>query len=258
MVAALLSNIIYVGKMKYNIIHLSETDSTNRYLNTLFAEGDVEDLTTVVADFQTAGRGQRGNTWNSDEGANLLFSIALNPTFMPARDQFLVSQAVSLAMKEALSDFTGDISIKWPNDIYWRDRKIAGILIENVLSGNHIAHCVIGIGLNVNQKSFREDIPNPVSLAQITGHDEDKESLLDSILSHLARHYEEIRLGKVAEMVESYKSSLFRRQGLFRYRDANGEFEAEIADVEEDGRFVLRDSEGRERKYLFKEVEYII
>lgn len=244
--------------MEYNIIHLRETDSTNRYLNTLFAEGDVEEFTTIVADFQTAGRGQRGNTWNSNEGENLLFSIGLNPSFLHARQQFLVSQAVAMAMKDALSEHTGEVSIKWPNDIYWRDRKIAGILIENILDGSHIAHCTVGIGLNVNQQEFGSNIPNPISLRQITGHAEDKQAILNSILDHLASRYDEIRAGQSAQLVADYKSSLFRHDGFYRYRDADGEFEAEIVDVEEDGRFVLRDRDGGERKYLFKEVEYII
>lgn len=244
--------------MTYNIIHLHETDSTNRYLSTMFTNGDVEELTTVVADFQTAGRGQRGNTWNSDNGVNLLFSIALKPTFLPAKEQFLVSQAVAMAMKDALSEYTDEIYIKWPNDIYWRDRKIAGILIENVLSGSHIAHCIIGIGLNVNQKEFDAKIPNPISLRLITGREEDKKQLLHSIIDHLSARYEAVRNGDNAKLVEDYKNTLFRRNGFYKYRDANGEFDAEIVNVEDDGRFVLRDTCGKERKYLFKEVEYII
>ena len=136
------------------LIHISETNSTNNYLQSLCSKQKVEELTVVVADFQTSGRGQRGNSWESDSGKNLLFSIVIFPEFLEARRQFLISQIISLAIKEELDTYTTDISIKWPNDIYWHDKKIAGILIENVLSGSTFSRAIIGMGLNINQKNF--------------------------------------------------------------------------------------------------------
>ena len=120
------------------LIHISETNSTNNYLQTLCARQKIEELTTVVADFQTSGRGQRGNSWESEPLKNLLFSFVLFPDFLEACCQFLISQIISLAIKEELSTYTEDISIKWPNDIYWKEKKICGILIENDLMGRNI------------------------------------------------------------------------------------------------------------------------
>ncbi|MBP9507653.1 MAG: biotin--[acetyl-CoA-carboxylase] ligase, partial [Bacteroides sp.] len=121
------------------LVHLSETDSTNRYLKQLCDQSPVEELTTVVAEFQTSGRGQRGNIWESEAGKNLLFSFVLYPTFLEARRGFLLSQLISLALKEELDQYADGFSIKWPNDIYWHNRKIAGILIENNLIGSSIS-----------------------------------------------------------------------------------------------------------------------
>ena len=115
------------------LIHIIETNSTNNYLQTFCTREKAEELTTVVADFQTSGRGQRGNSWESEPAKNLLFSFVLFPEFLEARRQFLISQIVSLAIKEELDTYTDDISIKWPNDIYWKEKKICGILIENDL-----------------------------------------------------------------------------------------------------------------------------
>ena len=155
------------------LIHLEETDSTNKYLNELCNKQCVEELTTITADFQTSGRGQRGNSWESEAGQNLMFSFVLYPTFLKARRQFLLSQIISLAIKEELERYVSNISIKWPNDIYWKDKKICGMLIENDLTGVHISRSITGIGINVNQETFCSDAPNPVSLKQINGQSYD-------------------------------------------------------------------------------------
>ena len=137
------------------LIHISETNSTNSYLQTLCAKQQgVAAFTTVVADFQTSGRGQRGNSWESEPKKNLLFSFVLFPDFLEARRQFLISQIVSLAIKEELDSYADDFSIKWPNDIYWKDKKICGMLIENDLMGRNISQSISGIGINVNQEAF--------------------------------------------------------------------------------------------------------
>ena len=171
----------------YPLIALDETDSTNRYISQLCNElqESVAELTTVTAEFQTAGKGQRGNTWEAERGKNLLFSFVLYPTFLEARRQFILSQIVSLSIKEELDRWSDEITIKWPNDIYWRDKKICGILIENDLSGHFIGRSISGIGININQNEFHSDAPNPVSLKQITGQEHDRYE----ILSHICRKY---------------------------------------------------------------------
>ena len=133
----------------FPIINLDETDSTNHYLAQLCDREPISEYTTVRADYQTAGKGQRGNTWESEKGKNLLFSFVLYPTFLKAHRQFLLSQLTALAVKETLELWTDDIRIKWPNDIYWKGKKICGMLIENALQGKCIEECVVGVGLNV-------------------------------------------------------------------------------------------------------------
>ena len=162
------------ASVEWKIIHIDETDSTNRWLR---EQGGEEDM-VVWADFQTAGRGQGTNKWESEQGKNLLFSILLHPKDIPANKQFAISMQVSLAICEALGERIGDLSIKWPNDIYWRNAKICGILIENRLQGSRIRDSIIGVGLNVNQRQFHSDAPNPVSLWQICEQETDREQLL--------------------------------------------------------------------------------
>ena len=246
----------------FPIINLDETDSTNRYLTLLCDRELVSEYTTVRADYQTAGKGQRGNTWESERGKNLLFSFVLYPTFLEARRQFLLSQLTALAVKEALELWTDDIRIKWPNDIYWKGKKICGMLIENELSAEGIARSIIGIGLNVNQEIFHSDAPNPVSLRQITGLEENPMEVLTYILTYTRRFYEDLRQdedGSMASLIaRQYDFALFRREGWHPYEDATGCFMARLLRVEEDGRYILQDEAGNERGYLFKEVQYIL
>ena len=246
----------------FPIINLDETDSTNRYLTLLCDRELVSEYTTVRADYQTAGKGQRGNTWESEKGKNLLFSLVLYPTFLKAHRQFLLSQLTSLAVKETLELWTDDIRIKWPNDIYWKEKKICGMLIENELSAEGIARSIIGIGLNVNQEIFHSDAPNPVSLRQITGLEKNPMEVLTYILTYTRRFYEGLRNdkdGTIASLIaRQYDLSLFRREGWHPYEDASGRFMARLLRVEEDGRYILQDEAGNERGYLFKEVQYIL
>lgn len=232
--------------MEWKIVHIGETDSTNYWLKE-HGEGEM----VVVADYQTAGRGCGTNTWESERGKNLLFSALIHPKQIPASHQFHISMAVSVAISEALEQYIGDVSIKWPNDIYWRNGKICGILIEQTLKGTLIKESIIGVGLNVNQRKFRSDAPNPVSLWQITAQETDRDALLSDILSRLRQ--------LLAEDVRSrYMARLYRRSGFHPYTDAGGAFMARIADVRADGRLVLADDEERERIYAFKEVQFII
>lgn len=233
--------------MEWNIVHISETDSTNQWLK----ERQAGDKMVVWADYQTAGRGQGKNTWESERGKNLTFSALLHPKDVPANKQFTISMQVSLAICEALGEYIGDLSIKWPNDIYWRNAKLAGMLIENRLCGPAICDSIVGIGLNVNQRRFQSDAPNPVSLWQICEHEIDRERLLREVLAAIDRY-------QGREVREQYLSMLYRRKGFHPYADAGGTFMAELADVEDDGYLLLRDDEGRTRRYAFKEVSFII
>lgn len=240
------------------LIHISETNSTNNHLQALCAEQQIKEFTTVVTDFQTSGRGQRGNSWESEPNKNLLFSFVLFPEFLEARRQFLISQIVSLAIKEELETYTTDISIKWPNDIYWKDKKICGMLIENELMGRNINQSIAGIGININQEMFYSAAPNPVSLWQITGKRYDCFEILKNIMLRIRTYYDLLRKNETSSIVTSYEESLFRKEGIHRYKDANGEFLARIVGVEPEGRLILEDETLTKRGYMFKEMEYIL
>lgn len=239
--------------MERRIIFVGETDSTNSYLRRLKSEED-EGMVVAVADYQTAGRGQGTNAWESECGKNLLFSILVHPSEVPARCQFVLSMAEALAQKAALETYTDDITLKWPNDVYWKDMKISGTLIEVSLKGDSIRDCIIGTGLNVNQRRFASGAPNPVSLLQVLGHEVDVNEVLDKILTSFSYYMEKVCKGRFDEIREEYCRSLYRRNGYYEYEDNEGRFVAEIVTVEDDGRLVLRRKDGRVSKYAFKEV----
>lgn len=237
------------------VIRLDTIDSTNTYLHAY--RGD-EDVVVVIARHQTAGRGQGGNRWEDAEGQNLLFSIQIRPVEVAIDHQFVLAMAEALALKRALDAYADGIELKWPNDIYHHDRKLSGTLIETAVSGGRLKRMILGTGINVNQQQFYSDAPNPVSLSQITGSDESIDHLLERILQAFDDYYRRVLEGDYAGISREYHETLYRRKGFYRYRDADGEFDAELVGVAYDGRLSLRDSEGRQRSYAFKEVEFII
>ena len=233
--------------MEYKLIHIEETDSTNRWLK---AHG--EGTMVVVADYQTAGKGCGTNSWESERGKNLTFSMLIHPTDIPASQQFRITEVVSVALCEVLEQYIGDVSIKWPNDIYMGDKKICGVLIENRLQGNVIVDSIIGIGLNVNQTEFVSDAPNPVSLRQLLGHEIDREALLHDFLETLET------VSSSETTYSAYRNKLFRMGKQAVFSDEKGRFEGTIQDVETDGRLLIKDLSGQARRYAFKEVQFVI
>ena len=187
--------------MEYKIVHFKEIDSTNNQ-----ARRDMEpasDRTVWLADFQTSGRGQKGNGWESRPGENLTFSMLLKPkAFLPER-QFSLSQAVALSVMECLREYGADTKIKWPNDIYAGDRKICGILIENTISGDKLSASIAGIGININQQEFSPAIPNPVSLSLLTGKMHDPFRILESFLEKFEGYYQDLYYGIVPEILDT-------------------------------------------------------
>lgn len=244
--------------MKYDIEFLSKTDSTNARLREQLSLGDLKEFSVLYTDYQVSGRGQRGNSWESENAKNLLFSIYLAPQFVPVKSQFLISQIASLSVAEALAQYTTNITIKWPNDIYWNQKKICGMLIEHNLSNQMLSQSIIGIGLNVNQKTFVSNAPNPVSLSNIIGRDVNREALLEDILERLNEYYNQLKSGNENLIIENYHRSLFRKEGYHLYSDKDGSFLAKIVRVELDGRFVLSTLSGELRSYLFKEVQVVL
>ena len=239
-------------------IFIGETTSTNTYLAELCDREMQPELANVYTTYQSAGRGQRGNSWESEPGANLLFSFVVFPTYLEARRQFLLSQITALSLQEVLSQYTEGVTIKWPNDIYWHDKKLCGTLIENDLTGVHISRSISGTGVNLNQMEFISNAPNPVSLRQITGQTYDPQEILAQLMERITVYYEQLKNNDTETITSRYKTNLYRKDGFYPYRDANGEFRARICDIEPIGRLILEDETGRQRAYMFKEVEYIL
>jgi BirA family biotin operon repressor/biotin-[acetyl-CoA-carboxylase] ligase len=216
----------------------------------------------VIAKEQTAGRGQRGNRWSSNPGENLTFSLVWEPTFLEAKRQFLLSEAVALALTDTLGEYNIKAKIKWTNDIYVGRKKICGILIEHDIEGTHLSRSIIGVGLNVNQAEFVSDAPNPISLLQILGHEIEREALLDEIVAHFYKLYTQYTAPSPTldrnTLHTRYTMQLYRKDSLATYRDAEGPFIATLRDVAPDGRLLLEDQQGTLRSYLFKEVTYVI
>ncbi len=182
---------------------------------------------TILADQQTAGRGQRGSAWQAPAGENLTFSVLLRPTFLAVTEQFALSVAVALAGHDTLRavlppDVAATARIKWPNDLYLADRKVGGILIENTLRGAQISASIIGIGLNVNQINFDPALPNPASLATAVGHAFDRAAVLTTLLTCLEARYLALRSGAADRQRTEYHTQLYRRGELARFAFADG------------------------------------
>ena len=251
----------YPNKIDIPIEKIGKVTSTNDYMAYLCSEGRAQEFHTVVANCQTEGRGQRGNSWESEAGKNLLFSTVLYPTALEAKKQFYLSMLTAISIVDALGKYTDGFSIKWPNDIYWKDKKIAGVLIENELQGKYIMRSIIGVGLDVNQEVFLSDAPNPVSLKQIVGATVNREELLIKILHGIVASYRLLdeNFDKMSGTLNIlYLRSLYRRNGYYPYRDATGTFNAQFDFLEPDGHIRLQDEQGKLRRYAFKEVEYIL
>lgn len=239
--------------------YFDELPSTNQKMKELTQHASLPDMSVVVARHQYAGRGQMGNSWESEAGCNLTFSLTLNPTFLKIQSQFLLSQTVSVGIVEALHKLgLTNAIVKWPNDIYVDDRKLAGILIENSIIGNHLERCTIGIGLNVNQTKFVSNAPNPVSMAMIAGKTFNLSEVLECLLDGIFEQYMQLQLDGENDLKQSYLALMYRNDGnRYPFSDANGPFLATIQGIDEYGRLMLKKDNGQVATYEFKEVEYL-
>lgn len=212
----------------------------------------------VIAKEQTAGRGQRGNRWSSNPGENLTFSLVWEPTFLEAKRQFLLSEAVALALTDTLGEYNIKAKIKWTNDIYVGRKKICGILIEHDLgTDGHLARTIVGIGLNVNQKEFEEWVPNPTSMATLTGESYDVGAVFQRLYDALEARYNQLQSDPAA-IERDYDALLFRKGELATYALPGGKrFEGVILGVKPSGELLV-ESQGMVVPYLFKEIEFVI
>ena len=242
--------------MKKRYIYIEEVDSTNHFLRDYQSQG--EEMTIVYTDYQTAGRGQGTNRWESERGKNITFSILTHPHEIPVTKQFLLSMAGGMAVKDALDCYSTGFSVKWPNDIYWHDKKISGTLIETAISGKCINDCIFGVGVNINQQRFVSDAPNPISLFQILGRETDRMEIMHQIVECFDHHLSILEKVGYDKIRERYLAMLYRKEGIHEYVDSEGCFHALFKTVEDDGHLVLERSDGVLRRYAFKEVQFVV
>ena len=241
---------------------IDQVDSTNTYLTGQIASGrDLPQLHTVVCRQQTAGRGMRGNTWTSRPGDSLTFSILLRSDMLQGKQQFAVSELAAWAVMRTFASYMTDdqkqqLRVKWPNAIFYGDRKLAGILIEHSLTGTRVDYSVIGIGMNINDEAFPPELPTAISLRMITGRSLEPMEVLIRLHSELSQLLPDFLLGRYQDVHRHYMKYLYRRDGFFLFTDIQGQFRAQIKDVTPEGRLVLQREDGWERAYAFKEVRF--
>ena len=257
-------------------IHLHETASTNTYLSRM---AQMLPSGTVIYTYkQTAGRGQRGNSWESEPDKNLSFSLLTKDIAVSPAEQFIVSEAASLAVVDFLKQYVDDVTVKWPNDVYYRDKKICGMLIEHSLQGARIKNTITGICINVNQTTFVSNAPNPVSLAQITGKEYDLDELLHQVCERVEKYldFASYTPEQRADLHRRYLAALYRCDGQYHTfatpkagsddalapvtinPDGWEQFEARIEDVKPDGTIILARPDGSTCGYAFKEVAFVL
>lgn len=241
---------------------LDSVDSTNNYAMATIREGMAKHAMAVMAKAQTAGKGQRGKSWQTEPGQNIAMSLILKTDLLPAGRQFYLSMCMALAVNEFLKKYTGQqTSIKWPNDLYWRDRKAAGMLIENIIgTGQTVAGnwqwAVVGIGINVNQTLFDEALPNPVSLKQVTGEEYNVIVLAKELHQIMMTWFDKL-VAKEHEIIhEAYLKNLYKRNEEVRLKKENSVFNTVIKEVNIQGQLITQDAV--ERVFNVGEIEWLL
>jgi BirA family biotin operon repressor/biotin-[acetyl-CoA-carboxylase] ligase len=249
-------NIIKSCTMTHKIIKFETIESTNSYAYDLLKRETPPEGTIIWATEQTHGRGRHNNTWESEKGKNLTISLILYPAFINTEEQFLLSKAISLGIFDYLNEYVNNVTIKWPNDIYVNNDKIAGILIENSICGNRFDHSIVGIGLNVNQVHFTSNAPNPASMKLQLGRDIDLDTCLHELTETIDIRYDMLRNKKFGRINTDYLSHLYLYKIFTSYKSKQDEFEARIIDVENNGLIVIETSNKKIMRFSFNEVFY--
>jgi BirA family biotin operon repressor/biotin-[acetyl-CoA-carboxylase] ligase len=253
------NNTISAAFIGQNILILPKISSTNAFLkdnlsnSTPFAEG-----TAIMAVEQFAGKGQLGATWKAQAGKNLTFSVLLHPTQLSLDDQFLLTQAFSVAVAEALNEFIKPhtVQIKWPNDLYVEDRKLGGILIENSISGNHWKNAIVGIGINVNTPIFDPEIQyKAISIFQLIGHSIELIALLRVICQYLDTYYQRLLQGKTKKIKESYEANLYLKDTIHTFYIDGIPVDGKLIGVSDHGKLLV-DFNGYSVPFSAKEIAF--
>jgi BirA family transcriptional regulator, biotin operon repressor / biotin---[acetyl-CoA-carboxylase] ligase len=241
-------------------IHLESVNSTNDYAKKIadFNSKNTIDKNLIIisSNEQTSGRGQFSNRWESEKGMNLIFSILFYPPDFKIIDQFYISKAISLAVLDFTKKYSDQATIKWPNDIYLENKKLGGILIENSVMGDLITYSIAGIGLNINQIDFSNELPNPISLRQSTGQIFDLNECLKEFLDFFDYRMNHLFNSEKEIINHDYQNSLYLNGKIAEFFKGNVKFKARIAGVLETGQLILEDLLGNKNFYYFKEVEF--
>lgn len=238
--------------MKLNFNYIDEVTSTN---STLKADREAGEGTVLLTKLQTSGRGTGSNQWESEKGQNITGSIVLEPNFLTPAGSFILSMAISVGIASFLEQYAREVWIKWPNDIYIQKKKIGGILIENEFTASAITRTIAGIGLNINQTRFYE-APNPTSLKLITGEHFDLKQISEKLFNYIFKYYRQIQENNEL-IIENYHKRLFGKNTTLSFRDVHGVFSGQIQQVDYDGRICIKDHDGDNRYYYFKEVTFL-
>ena len=241
----------------HTVIWLNEVDSTNNYASRFLKERGSHG-TVVAAKYQHEGKGQRGNSWESEPNENMLCSIVLWPTFLEVQEQFLLSKVAALAVRDVIADYLDEVTIKWPNDVYVGNSKIGGILIENSFSSTYLDTSIVGVGVNINQMQFPDDLPNPTSIARECGKNFDIKRILDQLCGIMDEKYRKLIADDSEGISLEYLEALYRKDQYYNYKAKGKEFRARIAGVRDSGELVLETENGEKHSFAFKEVAYVL
>lgn len=244
-----------MGHIGSTIVHVETVDSTNAFARQLLRENEVEEGLVIHAGYQTAGKGQGDHQWNSEPGMNLLLSVLLFPTFLPAEDQFRLNKAITLGVLDFLQDFTGDAVIKWPNDIRTNGKKIAGILIQHTVAGDRLTESIAGIGINVNQTSFPSSLPDAISLQQILGYSLDIPEALKRLCLSLDARYSLLRTGHAEALDTAYRDNLLDLFTERSFQSGDQIVTGAIQGVDDVGRLLVRHPGNKLVAYLHGEIQ---
>jgi BirA family transcriptional regulator, biotin operon repressor / biotin---[acetyl-CoA-carboxylase] ligase len=239
------------------IVHLNSIGSTNAYALGLLNTNELDHETVINTRAQLQGRGQAGNSWESEPCMNLTFTLVLKPTYIQATEQFLIAQVISLAISEFLKLKKITSWIKWPNDILVGNKKIAGILIENSVMGSVIQHSLIGIGLNVNQENFSSGVPNAISMKNITAIDYNLDFILHELLNCLHLRIEDLKNSTKEKLRNDYLNNLYLYNKWGNFSDGKNVFKGIIKDVLPTGELIIADTHGKYLSFLHKEVIFL-
>lgn len=215
-----------------------------------------KDKSVILTYHQTQGRGQVGNTWESEPQKNISMTIIFRPCQLEAGKQFAISMVIALGCCDFIGRYADNCCIKWPNDIYVGDKKIAGILIEHSILGAYVDTSICGIGLNINQNEFHSNAPNPVSLVQLLGKEIPLSLALKQLLEDINKRYRQIATYETLEA--DYLKTMYRIHGSYEWEDEQSRFIASIAGVDEYGRLLLKTTKGEIREYGFKEIKFVL